>query len=210
MSGFGGCNAAIRISIAPNALPISLTPVENIRTDAEVYISPDRVVRNGTSMIVKEKGEKLLYELYRTYVKDYPKFYKMDTLSRLGFIATELLFDNHQVANNPKQTAIVFANRSASLKNDMDYQYTIQREDNYYPSPALFVYTLPNIVTGEVAIRNLFQGESSLYIAQDETALKPLAELAFLQPDVITVVYGWVECSDKDCFEAHVKLLHKY
>ena len=41
------------------------------------------------------------------------------------------------------------------------FQETIQHADSYYPSPALFVYTLPNIVTGEIAIRNKYYGETS-------------------------------------------------
>ena len=56
--------------------------------------------------------------------------------------------------------AVVFFNRSASLQADTAYQATIQDPDNFYPSPAAFVYTLPNIVTGEIAIRNKYFGET--------------------------------------------------
>lgn len=209
LSGFGGCNAAIRVTIAPDARTGAWDTPAAVDTVAEVHLTPDGVTRNGEQLPTTEHGEKQLTELYRTYVKDYPKFFKMDTLSRLGFIAAELLLADRQANADPTQTAIVFANRSASLKNDTDYQQTIQDADNYYPSPALFVYTLPNIVTGEVAIRHLFRGESSFYVLDDETALKPLAELAFAQPEVRTVLCGWVECSDKNNYEANMKLLHQ-
>ena len=107
----------------------------------------------------------MLVELYREYVKDYPKFFKMDTLSRLGFMAAELLLQAEGAERFvPREDrAVILANRSASIKNDKDYLETIS-EGNYYPSPALFVYTLPNIVTGEIAIRNKYLGETAFYV----------------------------------------------
>ena len=214
LSGFGGCNAAIRISIECDEQSVSFSNMLNSRQDAyvpiaEVHITPESVTLNTQPLPVAEKGEKLLTSLYRAYVKDYPKFFKMDTLSRLGFIATELLLSNQSANPDPLRTAVVFANRSASLKNDTDYRQTI-REDNYYPSPALFVYTLPNIVTGEVAIRHLFRGETSFFVTEDETALETLADTAFAQPEVTDVICGWVECSEKDRFEAKLKLLRRH
>ncbi|MBP5476736.1 MAG: 3-oxoacyl-ACP synthase [Paludibacteraceae bacterium] len=209
LSGFGGCNAAVRISINPDAQPTAANIPRQVQTVAEVHVTPDGATCNGQPQPATEKGEKLLTELYRAYVRDYSKFFKMDTLSRLGFVATELLLRDQSVDSDPLHTAVLFANRSASLKSDTDYQRTIQNADNYYPSPALFVYTLPNIVTGEVAIRHLFRGESSFYVLEDEKALATLAGTAFTQPDVNSVICGWVECSAKDSFEAKLKLLRK-
>ena len=59
-----------------------------------VRITPISVELNGQQLSVKESGSALLTELYRTYVNDYPKFFKMDELSKLGFIASELLLRN--------------------------------------------------------------------------------------------------------------------
>ena len=137
----------------------------------------------------------MLVELYRRYAGDYPKFFKMDTLSRLGFIAAELLLKDEQVE------AVILANRSASIKNDTDYLSTI-RDDNYYPSPALFVYTLPNIVTGEIAIRHHIQGETSFYILDKPEELNPLLET--IQTSALA---GWCECSEPNTFYAKLQII---
>ena len=143
-----------------------------MRVSHEIEITPTSVVLNGQPIAIKETGEKMLVELYRRFVGDYPKFFKMDTLCRLGFIAAEILL-KEPTANGQQPTAVILANRSASIKNDTDYLATIS-EGNYYPSPALFVYTLPNIVTGEIAIRHHIQGETSFYILDNPAQLEQI------------------------------------
>jgi 3-oxoacyl-[acyl-carrier-protein] synthase-1 len=114
-------------------------------------------------------------EYYRSLRVDYPKFFKMDGLSKLGFLASEKIFENELNRFEPREDmAIICFNRSASLEIDTQYQTTIQDNENYFPSPSLFVYTLPNIVAGEIAIRNKFYGETSFYISG-----KPDAEMIF-------------------------------
>ena len=157
------------------------------------------VILNGQPIEVQETGEKMLVELYRRYVKDYPKFFKMDTLSRLGFIAAELLLKDQPVE------AIILANRSASIKNDTDYIATIS-DGNYYPSPALFVYTLPNIVTGEIAIRHHIQGETSFYILDKKEELEPII-LSTLNSTLSTLLAGWCECSQANEFYAKLQII---
>ena len=161
----------------------------------EIEITPDSVILDGRPIAVSETGEKMLVELYRRYVGDYPKFFKMDTLSRLGFIAAEMLLKDEQVE------AVILANRSASIKNDTDYLATIT-EDNYYPSPALFVYTLPNIVTGEIAIRHHIQGETSFYILDKPKELNPLLETIHT-----SALAGWCECSEPNRFYAKLQII---
>ena len=104
---------------------------------------------------------------------------------------------------------IIFANKSASIKNDTDYLQTIQA-DSYYPSPALFVYTLPNIVTGEIAIRNNYRAESSFYVLQDKQTLQTLAKTTLQSVQTArSALVGWVECESKDNFYAHIKIVWK-
>ena len=169
-----------------------------MRVSNEIEITPASVLLNGQPIATNEQGEKMLVELYRRYVKDYPKFFKMDTLSRLGFIAAELLLQDKQV------DAVILANRSASIKNDTDYLATITGE-NYYPSPALFVYTLPNIVTGEIAIRHHIQGETSCYILENPEQLEPiiLSQITRQSP----VLAGWCECSGPNTFNAKLQII---
>lgn len=170
-----------------------------MRVSQEIEITPAKVIINGEPVAVKEKGEKMLVELYRRYANDYPKFFKMDTLCRLGFIASEILLHEEQVE------AVILANRSASIKNDTDYLATITGE-NYYPSPALFVYTLPNIVTGEIAIRHHIQGETSFYILEDEQQLEQIIKSTITRHPS-PILAGWCECSGPDTFNAKLQII---
>ena len=151
----------------------------------------------------------MLVELYRRYAGDYPKFFKMDTLSRLGFIAAEILL-KEPTANSQEPTAIILANRSASIKNDTDYLATIS-DGNYYPSPALFVYTLPNIVTGEIAIRHHIQGETSFYILDTPEQLEQILlstmsnNLKLSNPQ--TILASWCECTEPNNFYAKLQII---
>ena len=170
-----------------------------MRISQQIEITPTSVILNGQPIAVQQTGDKMLVELYRRYVGDYPKFFKMDTLCRLGFIAAEILLKNEKVE------AIILANRSASIKNDTDYLATIS-EGNYYPSPALFVYTLPNIVTGEIAIRHHIQGETSFYILEEPIELEPII-LSTLNANQATILTGWVECSATNEFYAKLQII---
>ncbi|MBR4520565.1 MAG: hypothetical protein IKO63_04050 [Paludibacteraceae bacterium] len=169
-----------------------------MRVTHEIEISPTSVIFDGRTIAVEQTGEKMLVELYRRYVGDYPKFFKMDTLCRLGFIAAEMLIG----AENDVPSAIILANRSASIKDDRDYLATIS-EGNYYPSPALFVYTLPNIVTGEIAIRHHVQGETSFYILDTPQQLDAIIAATPFE----SALAGWCECSTKDNFYAKLQLI---
>lgn len=156
---------------------------------------------DGHAIAVQETGDKMLVELYRRFAGDYPKYFKMDTLCRLGFLAAELLLQKEPV------DAIVLANRSASIKNDTDYLATIS-DGNYYPSPALFVYTLPNIVTGEIAIRHHIQGETSFYVFDKPEELEPILQSQITNyKSPIAILAGWCECSAPNTFYAKLQII---
>lgn len=179
----------------------------------KVYINPETVMLDGKALEHKEKGSALLTELYRTYVGDYPKFFKMDTLCKLGFVASELLL---QAEGEPRfvpreDRAVILFNKSASLQADTAYQATIQNPENFFPSPAAFVYTLPNIVTGEIAIRNKYYGETSFIVLpeHDPEIMAQQLQNAFLDPMTNNVICGWLDCTDEDHFEAELYILNK-
>ncbi|MDE6296764.1 MAG: 3-oxoacyl-ACP synthase, partial [Muribaculaceae bacterium] len=123
-----------------------------------VVISPQGAFVDGVN---RDSGN--LKNLYRSVAGDYPKFFKMDMLCRIGFIAAEYLLKGYD-ENEKENMSVVLFNKEGSLLTDRNYTETIIDKDNYYPSPALFVYTLANIVTGEIAIRHKIYGESSFYI----------------------------------------------
>ena len=178
-----------------------------------VIITPETVKLNGVDMSHAEQGNAMLTELYRAHVGDYPKFFKMDTLCKLGFVASEMLLkDEGQERFVPREDrAVVLFNRTASLQADTNYQSTIQDPENFFPSPAAFVYTLPNIVTGEIAIRNKYFGETSFIVVESCDAQIMARQLmnAFRDPMTQSILGGWLDCTDENHFEARLFLVEK-
>jgi hypothetical protein len=100
-------------------------------------------------------------KVYEQSGVSYPKFFKMDLLSRTAFLATELLapvFDGI----DKKRIAVALSSSSGCL--DVDKKYDESRK--ILASPALFVYTLPNIMLGEICIRHGFKGEQMTTITE--------------------------------------------
>ncbi len=180
---------------------------------AEIKITPSGALLNGQPVGTGSAGADLLHDLYRRYVNDYPKFFKMDGLCKLGFIASELLLQSvdEERFTDRDDRAVVLCNRSGSIEADHRYQATIADEANFFPSPALFVYTLPNIVTGEIAIRNKYHGETSFFVAGPGSpyGLKEMAAAAFADQGTSSILIGWVDFYDTQHFEADMKLIIK-
>ncbi len=178
-----------------------------LRTTHDITITPAQVSLCGEILPAQATGGALLVELYQKYIADYPKFFKMDTLSRLGFVASELLLQKEGSRFYPREDrAVILANRNGSIKNDRDYYETIRDRENYYPSPSLFVYTLPNIVTGEIAIRNHYYGETAFYLLDGEGELGMLLETSIVPPTT-SVLAGWIECNSQDDFLCKLKIM---
>lgn len=181
-----------------------------------VILESDRAVVSGRVLEHESSGNAMLAELYRAHIADWPKFFKMDTLSKVGFVASELLLkelDEKRCESEEytQNRAVVLFGTTASLCADKNYQETIQDRDNYYPSPALFVYTLPNIVTGEIAIRNHYRGETSFYVVEGADAAQMAFHLscAFADDRTESVLAGWVDSTGNDDFKSFFTLIGK-
>ena len=135
-----------------------------------------------------------LTELYRQWVGDYPKFFKMDTLSKLGFLLTEILVHNEpdRFTFREDRAVLVFS-REGCVTNDRHYAESMKD----FPSPSLFVYTLPNIVSGEISIRNKWGGESSAYVLEsyDEARIWELVRQAFQDKCTKSALVAWIDCT---------------
>lgn len=164
-------------------------------------ISPQAVILNGKIIYQPEEPLAMhdyLSEIYSQLGIDYRKFYKMDALSKLGFLSAELLLDgiSHEF---PKQDmALILFNSSSSLDADKTYQRTIDDRDNFFPSPSEFVYTLPNIVTGEIAIRNKIYGETMFYVFKEFHAetICGIINDTMSQAGTKHALTGWVDVYD--------------
>lgn len=142
--------------------------------------------------------QSFLLSAYHFLNIDYPKFYKMDNLSKLGWLASEVLLKNEAVI---KETAankigIVLTNANASLDTDKKYFQSTKQ----IASPALFVYTLPNIVMGEICIRNNFKGENAFFIFEDFNAvfINQYVNNLFNNEILNCCICGWVDVVDEN------------
>ncbi|HCR74906.1 MAG TPA: 3-oxoacyl-ACP synthase [Chryseobacterium sp.] len=143
-------------------------------------------------------------EAYKSLALNYPKFHKMDHLSKLAFLASEMILKDE----DHSRTALVFANRSSSLDTDFKYQGSINSQENYFPSPAVFVYTLPNICVGEISIRHKMQTENAFFVLDelDEEFLNNYSAQLLHSGKADKVLCGWVELY-QESYKAFVYLL---
>ena len=149
-----------------------------------------------------------LLKLYQHFGCHYPKFYKMDNLSKLGWLTAEVLlqdlFINQKFA--AEQVSVILANANASLDTDIKYLKSVKE----IASPALFVYTLPNIVIGEICIRHKFKGENAFFIQEKFDADFIKSEVQYLFDYNLTeaCICGWVDVLDQQ-YKAAFYLIEK-
>lgn len=220
LSGFGGCNATIWAAKSPEKENIALSQIEQqnreFTTTHTIRITPEEVILDQRKIwerkeeLREQEGQEhhsLLTSLYKQMIGDYPKFYKMDGLSRLGFVASEILL-NAEKEETEEEKAIIFFNHSSSIASDRNYKESIKDKDNYFPSPSIFVYTLPNIVTGEIAIRNHFHGETSFFILpdKDERLMEEILQASCRDDQSKSFLTGWIDYEDERHFEADLKI----
>ncbi|MCR8561169.1 hypothetical protein KXD93_26155 [Mucilaginibacter sp. BJC16-A38] len=162
----------------------------------------DTVHKNDLNAF-ENKGADLsafLLSAYQHFQFHYPKFYKMDNLSKLGWLASEILLkdDFSKYNYQPEEIGVVLANSNSSLDNDLKYSDTLKD----IPSPSVFVYTLPNIVIGEICIRNNFKGEHAFFIQESFNAGFIAQQVNYLLDNNIlqACICGWV-----DVLEQHYK-----
>lgn len=236
LSGFGGCNATIWAAKKPERENIALSQKEQqeceFTTTHAIRITPEEVVldhqklwegnQNANEKLEEQEGaghHSLLTFLYKQMIGNYPKFYKMDGLSRLGFVASEILLNAEKGDTDVErreeegerlleERAIIFFNHSSSIASDRNYKESINDKDNYFPSPSIFVYTLPNIVTGEIAIRNHFHGETSFFILpdKDERMMEEILQASCRDAQSKSFLTGWIDYEDERHFEADLKI----
>lgn len=211
ISGFGGCNAAIRLA---KGLPTTTaTPTQTpTHTTHQLELSNEGVVIDGVAMPTDCQGKELLTVLYKTKVGSYPKFYKMDGLAKVGFLAAELLGQlEADDEKNLGRRAIVFFNKFGSLNADKTYLKTIADANNYFPSPSDFVYTLPNIVNGEIAIKQGCKGETCFYVLpeKDPATINSIINATFQDPEMESMMTGWIEYENDNRFLASIKIIKR-
>ena len=193
MSGFGGCNVA--------AFYVRTTDKKQ-ETTSHITLAKANTIR-----LSSEDGTSLT-DIYKQEIGNYPKFYKMDILSRLAFVTTELLRKGPHTTDNGQQTPIILFNHSSSVVADRQFLDTIKDAEDFFPSPSVFVYTLPNITTGEVAIRHHLCGETSFYILpdKDEALMKQILEASLAGTSATSVISGWIDAESETSYECELSV----
>lgn len=173
-----------------------------------ILISEGEIHLDGNLLFSNEEKDFKLFgkSIYKHYGILYTKFYKMSPLSKLGFLASELLLKDQDLSGlDNGKISLVLANSSSSLHTDRIYQETMKS----LPSPAVFVYTLPNIVIGEICIRNGFKGEGVFFIQEnyDKGFIFEYAEELIASGRSTLCLAGWIEMNMEGEYLADLSLL---
>ncbi len=171
----------------------------------QVSVNGEIVFQSNPSLSLAE----FLSEAYKALGVSYPKFHKMDAQCKLGFLCTEFALKgtNFLTENDLSKTAIVLSNAASSLETDRIHQHSIDDKSNYFPSPAVFVYTLPNITIGELAIKHKITGENAFFVSEqfDSDLFVNYTE-TLTQSGTEAAIVGWVEV-DGNNFESFIFLV---
>lgn len=210
-SGFGGCNAAIVLDAGapcaerphrPAPGPDPAGPSDPARTAAVAaeYSLPHPDLPFGT----------FIREEFKRLGAPNMKFYKMSDLCKAAYVAAERLLQGFDLSScPPSRRAIVLANASASLEADAEHQRIV---DGHLPegaSPAVFVYTLPNVAAGEICIRHKFQGDNTFFIEEADSGLaEEYARRLIVGDRADLAVCGWCDKLG-ETWNVHLKLLIK-
>lgn len=137
-------------------------------------------------------------DIYRGLGYSYPKFFKMDLLCKWAWLGAEALLKQEDGFRydgcDKEKIAVVLMTRNGCLTVDKKYQESIAS----IASPALFVYTLPNIMLGEICIRHGFKGEQLCMVQESFNT----AELSFWVSDLLKnrgmehCLAGWVDATE--------------
>ncbi len=160
-----------------------------------VRIKNGKVSRDGTqfitdSALVQPAEPELLYTALNG---SYPKFFKMDLLCKWAWLGAEILLKSQEttVTTSPDRSAVVLHSHAGCWEADKRYQDSISS----FASPALFVYTLPNIMLGEICIRHGFKGEQLCLIQENFDIREQLFWVRHLMEEkgMEACLGGWVD-----------------
>lgn len=145
-------------------------------------------------------GTKEPQELYRALQYNYMKFFKMDLLCKWAWLGAEALLktDSGYLYDDIDKSKIAVVLQTGHGCIDVDKKYLATMQD--IPSPGLFVYTLPNIMLGEICIMHGFKGEQLCTVSEHFNT----QELQFWVGDLLTkrgmeaCLCGWVDVYNDD------------
>lgn len=192
-SGFGGTNGALILAR------------EEVCNDSEretilghpVEIASRRICNQHIPEEEKCDFHRRILDEFGALKRPNLKFFKMDSLSKLGYVTSEYLLKELNLSEKylPQEIGIVLGNRSASLDTDLRHQKIVDQHLPEGASPSVFVYTLPNVTAGEISICHNIKGECTFLIQKEKdlTTLRNYAEFLLKNGILKAVIYGWCE-----------------
>ena len=204
-SGFGGTNAAVLLTSSPEAGPVPClrdAQPRKMRKSATVGINAGEVLVND-SVVFSDKSADFgtfIREAFKSRGENNMKFYKMDDLCKLGYVAAAWLLDGIEFGE--EECGMVLSGKYGCLDTDMKHQQIIDKEGDAASSPAVFVYTLPNVVAGEISIRHHIKGENTWFWSDDRTMsdLKHYATLMAGASDLRYCIIGHLDFLNGEYF----------
>ena len=206
-SGFGSCNGAMIYTRTP--APVAVPAKADCEVARRLRITPDGLWMDDQAVPLENRGSALVTEIFKKYLADGSRFFKMDLYSRLAYVGTGLLAKDALDASDPVDRALVIFTQNGSVLADRKHLSTFANPDEFFPSPAVFINTLPNVVLGEIAVKNSIKGETTLVLlpARDEMTMQRIidATVSATRPSVL--ICGWVDCDAEDSYIADLKML---
>lgn len=173
---------------------------ENTYIKSYCHITNDKIICDDDIILERTHSESMDEFLKRIYQKsetNYPKYHKMDLLCKATFLAAEFISKKENIYET--ETALVFCNQSSSMISDEKHALSIYGEEST-ASPAVFVYTLPNIALGEISIRHKLLSENVFFIFDKFTPefLAPYASQNLTDKKSDLVLAGWTEIDENN------------
>lgn len=195
-SGFGGTNAALLLEYSPQDAPSCESPVKvNADVLRTVLVESSRILLNDKEVYSLESDDfqDFIRSAFKTVCAPNMKFYKMDSLSKLGYVASEVLLDG--IEYGEEDCGLILSGVYGSLDTDIRHQQIIDTETDASASPAVFVYTLPNVVEGEISIRHHIKGENTWFWSDDRTLsnVREYAVLSMSAQDMKCCIVGHID-----------------
>ena len=194
-SGFGGCNAAIVLSLPQYSKPELETEPAALRSIKSISVFNSQI-KIGKRIVFASKSTEygvFIREAFKKLADENQKFYKMDNLCKLGYVACGYLLNNMEF--DPEEMGIVMMNSVGSLDTDLDHERIISEQSDAMASPSVFVYTLPNVVVGEICIRYKIKGENTFFINEGHESEKTMKyiEKTMERANLHYCITGWCE-----------------
>lgn len=173
--------------------------VSHIKLDSSGIVKNDEILHALPSGNFKD----IARGVYQLLEMSYPKYFKMDTICKLALAAAEVLIKDSVSLEDMagSDVGILLATRSGCLESDQKHMDSIANPNQFFPSPAVFVYTLPNIMLGEICIKFNIKGESDCFMMDsfDKNFMNTYVSDLLNRENYRYCIAGWIDYSKDDC-----------